>query len=349
MDTSNSRVRQVRSHGEQGKGGNILGIEPHMLPQDYKSQGTLCTKLASYLDVARTQGLLNEQTIVLWPEWIGSPILATGEAQFVYTVKSIGIAIGFLIVSHLPSFIRYWMSAAEKNRIVAAVFRMKAQTMAEVYDAVFSSLARDYVVTMVAGSIVLPAPQIRDGKLVAGAGPLYNVSAIYASDGSIFPNLVLKAFPTADELPFTTPAPVQDLPAFDTVAGRLGVLICADSWYPQAYATLKSRGVDFIAVPSFGAGTPDTWNQPWAGYDGWPCPPDVDPNDIGHITEGQAWFKYAMAGRIGESGAGQGVNVFLRGDLWNAEIEGGRATVVNDGKVIVQNPVMGGSLFNLWL
>jgi hypothetical protein len=349
MDTDNLGVRQVRSHGHDEGQGNILGIEPNMLPLDYQSQETLCAKLASYLDVARTQGLLNEQSIVLWPEWIGSPILATGEAPFIYTSKSVSIAIGFLILSHLSAFIHDWRSATEKNRIVAAVFRTKAQVMAQTYDAVFSSLARDYAVTMAAGSILLPAPKIQDGKLVAGTGPLYNVSAVYAPDGSIFPDLVLKAFPTADELPFTTPAPVQNLPAFDTAVGRLGVLICADSWFPQSYATLKSRGVDFIAVPSFGAGNLNSWNQPWAGYDGWPCPPDVDPNDIGHITEGQAWLKYALAGRIGESGAEQGVNVFLRGDLWNAEIDGGRATVIDDGKVIVQNPVRGGSLFNLWL
>jgi hypothetical protein len=226
---------------------------------------------------------------------------------------------------------------------------MKAPSMAKIYDEVFSSLAKEYAVTMVAGSIVLPEPQILRGKLIAGTGPLYNISAVYAPDGSIHPELVLKAFPTAGELPFTTPAPVQALPAFETPAGRLGVLICADSWFPQAYATLKSRGVNFVAVPSFGAGKPDTWYEPWAGYDGWPCPPDVNPNNIGHITEEEAWLKYAMAGRIGESGAQQGVNVFLRGDLWKAMLDGGRATVIKDGKVTVQQGVTGASLFNLWL
>jgi hypothetical protein len=305
--------------------------------------------LDSYLALALKQGFLNEQTIVIWPEYIGSPLLVTGETQFIYQTKSFVLAVGLLILRHLPSFLSYLFTAKEKNKIFAACFRMKAVSMAQNFDAVFSRLAKDYAVTMVAGSIVLPAPQIRDGKLVAGTGPLYNISAVYAPDGTIYPDLVLKAFPTADELTFTTPAPVQDLPGFDTPAGQLGVLICADSWFPQAYATLKSRDVDFIAVPSFGAGTPATWDQLWTGYDGWPNPPDVDPKDICHITEGQAWLKYALAGRIAESGAGQGVNVFLRGDLWNVDIDGGRATVVNDGKVTVQNPLLGASLFNLWL
>jgi Carbon-nitrogen hydrolase len=339
----------IQVHNSPQGRGNILGIEPHMLPQDYESQESLRAKLDSYLDAARKNGFLNGKTIVLWPEWIGSPLLVAGESKILYQIKSIGLAIGLLILSHPFSFISYWLKAKEKNKVIAAVFRMKAQSMVGNYDEVFSRLAKDYAVTMIAGSIVLPAPQIQDGKLVAGAGPLYNISAVYAPDGTIHPNLVLKAFPTADELPFTTPAPVQNLPAFDTPAGFLGVLICADSWFPQAYATLKSRGVNFVAVPSFGSGKSDTWDERWTGYDGWPNPPDVNPNDIGHITEGQAWLKYAMAGRIGESGAQQGVNVFLRGDLWNVDIDGGCATVVNDGKVTVQNPLRGGSLFNLWL
>jgi predicted amidohydrolase len=339
----------IKVHNSPQGRGNILGIEPNMIPQDYESQESLRAKLDSYLDSARKQGFLNEQTIVLWPEYIGSPLLVTGETQFIYQTKSFALAVSMLILRHLFTFLYFLFTAKEKNKVFAAAFRMKAESMAQNYDAVFSGLAKDYAVTMVAGSIVLPAPQVRDGKLVAGIGPLYNLSAVYAPDGTIYPDLVLKAFPTADELPFTTPAPVQDLPAFDTPAGRLGVLICADSWFPQAYETLKSRVVDFIGVPSFGAGKPDTWDQPWAGYDGWPNPPDVDPNDIGHITEGAAWIKYAMAGRIGESGAGLGVNVFLRGDLWNVDIEGGRATVVNDGTVTVQNPLLGASLFNLWL
>ncbi|HEY63838.1 MAG TPA: hypothetical protein G4O02_04650 [Caldilineae bacterium] len=38
-------------------------------------------------------------------------------------------------------------------------------------------------------------------------------------------------------------------PAFDTPAGRLGVLICADSWYPQACEAMRDHSVEMIAVP----------------------------------------------------------------------------------------------------
>ena len=37
---------------------------------------------------------------------------------------------------------------------------------------------------------------------------------------------------------------------YDTPAGELGVLICADSWYLEPYETLAAQGPDFIVVPN---------------------------------------------------------------------------------------------------
>jgi len=165
----------------------------------------------------------------------------------------------------------------------------------------------------------------------------------------VYPTILRKAFPTSEELPFTTPAPVDDIPAFDTKAGRLGVLICADSWFPDAYARLKNLNVDFMLVPSFEIGSLGSWNQPWQGYNGWPAPADVNPQDVGKLTEGEAWFKYALAGRIAEAGAQHGVNVFLRGALWDQKFDGGRTTVIGDRQVMKETASEGASLNNLWL
>jgi predicted amidohydrolase len=158
---------------------------------------------------------------------------------------------------------------------------------------------------------------------------------------------VRKAFPISIELPFTTPAPVAELPAFDTPAGRLGVLICADSWYPAAYERLRAHGVELIAVPSDGV-TKEAWEGLWRGYDGAPAPADVDPADVGVLTEAQAWRKYALAGRISQAGARCGINVFLRGELWDLGAHGGCATVVG-GAAVIEAKGSGAALLNLWL
>jgi predicted amidohydrolase len=252
-----------------------------------------------------------------------------------------------LIRRHLFGLARAWLSAREPDRIAASLFRVKAPAMARAYQAVFSSLARQYAVTLVGGSIVLPAPQVRDGQVLAGAGPLYNVSAVFGPDGRAAPRLARKVVPTTAEQPFTAPAPVAELPIFETPAGRLGVLICADSWYPAPYQRLQAQAVELVAVPS-SITSAGLWDKPWGGYDGAARPADVDPADVGRLTEGQAWRKYALAGRLGSSGAAHGVNVFLHSALWDLSGDCGQALAVSRGQVL-QSSGAGAALLNVWL
>jgi hypothetical protein len=219
--------------------------------------------------------------------------------------------------------------------------------VAHIYHSAFSRLARTYAVTVVAGSIVLPAPQVREGEVVAGDGPLRSVSAIYRPDGQAHARLVCKAFPTTVELPFVTPARPAAWPSFETPAGRLGVLICADSWYPEPYTFLKSQEVELLAVPSY-LTERGIWDRPWRGYDGGAMPEDVDPGDAGRLTEGQAWRKYALAGRMAQAGARAGLNVFLSGSLWDLGAEGA-SMMAAAGTTPVEAQGGRAALLNLWL
>jgi hypothetical protein len=82
-----------------------------------------------------------------------------------------------------------------------------------------------------------------------------------------------------------------------------------------------------VAVPSF-ISAQGHWERPWGGYDSNPTPEDVDRGDIGKLTEGEAWRKYALAGRMELSGARAGMNVFLRGRFWDLVADGGTALAV---------------------
>jgi hypothetical protein len=256
-------------------------------------------------------------------------------------------ALAPLVRRHLIPFLRAFFSAREKDRVAAALFRARAGAMARAYQSAFSALARRYGVTVVGGSTVLPSPRVVGGQVVPGGGPLYNASAVFTPDGRAMSPVVHKAFPTEQELPFTAAAPVGELPAFDTPAGRLGVLICADSWYPQAYARLREHGVEWLAVPSSGI-TRESWDEPWPGYNGAPPPPDVDLRDVEDLTEGEAWSKYALAGRMALSGARCGVNVFSRGVLWDMGEMGGQAALVA-GSTVFSGARAGAEILNLWL
>lgn len=343
-------LEEIAEYGLNQGRGNLLGIEPYVAPKDYATEETFRIKLDGYMRVAHQRGWLTAQTIVVWPEYIGSWLVAVDEKAPVHRAKTVAAAMQPIVLRHPIQFARHWLYAREKDRAVASIFRFKARDMARTYQSVFAGLAAQYQVTLVAGSIVLADPCIRDGRIVTdSSGPLYNVSVVFRPDGSPYPELVRKVYPISMELPFVTPARANDLPAFDTPAGKLGVLICADAWYPDAYEKMRAHRVELIAVPS-DAGDQAAWTAPWLGYDGAPTPHDVDARDVHTLTLAQAWHKYALAGRLASSGARCGINVFLRGELWDLGVLGGRAKLVAQrGDMLADGKADGAAILNLWV
>ena len=340
-------VQEMAEIGADSGNGNLLGIQPFMRPEDYASAKTLHEKLSDYLQLARQHRWLNEKTVVLFPEYIGTWLVAENESSQVYRAHTINKAMRKMILAHTGQFLRTLFKTKGKDKTKDALFRMKAADMAQSYQRVLASLAEHYRVAIVAGSIVLPTPEIDRSRLKVGDGPLQNVSVLFHPNGRLDRKIVRKVYPIADELPFTAPARPEELPVFITAIGHLGVLICADSWYPECYLALKRQGVERIAVPSYLA--PDgAWERPWQGYDGAAAPADVSPADIRQIRERDAWLKYALAGRLPSARGNCGMNVFLRGKLWDLGSDG-CSIVVHGQNTFVSAAKEGAALLNLWM
>lgn len=324
-------ISQIEQIGEKSDRGNLLGIQPWMEPADYQNGLTFREKLQAYLQTAKDSGLIIPQkTIVILPEYLGTWLVATEETDRVYKVKTIQEALEAVVVNHPINFWKAYRTVPDNvaDKTKYAVFAMKARQMAYDYQLTFDILAAEFEVTIVAGSILLPNPSVKNGKLVISDGPLYNISAVFHPDGRLDPQLVKKVFPIADELPFVCPTNPANVPVFETPSGRLGVLVCADSWNSTVYKTLKNKGATLLAVPSFSAGD-KAWSLPWKGYSGTATPADARA-DIGKLTEGQAWLAHAMAGRATpEAGITKGLNVFLRGNLWDLGTDG-TTIILND-------------------
>jgi hypothetical protein len=99
---------------------------------------------------------------------------------------------------------------------------------------------------------------------------------------------------------------------------------------------------------SYGMGSDEVLKRTWRGYSGWPNPSDVSAGDPGNITEWQAFMKYALPGRLPKSGIPDGVQVSLRGSLWDLGSHG-TTVVVRKGKVRVAPMVDGAQIVNVWL
>ena len=169
---SDLRITLAVNEGQPADRGNLLGIQPELFPADYQSLERLHLKLAAYLQKARDQGLINEKTIVVLPEHIGTWLMLGGEKNELYQATHVKDAMNWLSISNPLQFLRAWISATGDNRMDDAYLRMKAPEMARDYQVLFGGLAKEFGVTLVAGSIALPNPSVRQGHLQVGHGAL---------------------------------------------------------------------------------------------------------------------------------------------------------------------------------
>ena len=339
----------IESYGDSTENGNILGIQAFMTPVDYASEANFKQKIEFYLSEAQKNKLLIlEKTIVVFPEYIGTFLVAANEKESLYKAKTLEEGLQTMVLSNIGKFTKTFVSAPDsvKDKVKYAAFAMKASEMARIYQTVFSELAAKYAVTIVAGSILLPNPSVENGILKINDGLLYNTSMVFDSKGKINQHLIKKAFPTADELSFVCPAKPADIPVFETPVGRMGVLVCADAWFSESYKVLKQKGVDFVVTPSFSNGYKN-WGKKWTGYSGAETPADAKAS-IGKLTLGEAWVKHAMAERAkNEAGVRKGLNVFLQGNIWDLGADG--STIVLDDSAKATQHIGKAALVNLWL
>lgn len=343
---SDLRITLAVNEGQPADRGNLLGIQPELFPGDYQSLERLHLKLAAYLQTARDQGLLNEKTIVVLPEHIGTWLMLSGEKNELYQAPHLKDAMNWLSISNPVQFMRAWISATGDNRMDDAYLRMKAPAMARDYQALFGRLAKEFGVTLVAGSIALPNPSVSQGQLQVGHGALYNASLVFAADGLPQGQPQRQLYPIYDERGFIAPGDENTVSVVNTPAGRLGILIGSDSWYPDNYRKLNEQGAQLIAVPAFVIGH-DTWDRPWRGFKSVSTPTEISlkPEEL---SEGEAWRRLTLISQQPISQATAGMSVFLRGQFWDLG-SAGRSFLSSNGQVFADGDARGARLLNIWL
>jgi predicted amidohydrolase len=326
---------------------SLVGIQPYMLATDYFSQAMFKEKMGIYLREAKKRNLIRTKSIVLFPEYIGTWLVLEGEKHSIAEEATLKDALTIMVASNFFEFGTSILKVGgAKDKAAAAIFRMKARKMAKSYFSTFSELAEEYNTYIAAGSIILPGPGVENGNLVLDIGkPLYNASFIFGPDGKIIGSPILKAFPIESEQPFLSASDPIQIPAFDLPIGKTSLLICADSWYPEAYQTARQEKAEIILVPSYCTGN-GTMDLLWKGYSGYPEPQGTELSDINKITERQAWEKYALPGKIKTTSAQVGMNVFLRGELWDLGTDG-QPLVVKNGELLPVNPAEKAGIWSL--
>jgi nitrilase len=89
-----------------------------------------------------------------------------------------------------------------------------------------------------------------------GGGTLYNTVVVIGPDGSIL-NRHRKLMPTNPERMVWGFGDASGLKAVDTPCGRVGVMICWESYMPLARYALYAQGIDVYVAPTYDSG--DRW------------------------------------------------------------------------------------------
>lgn len=312
---------EVQSIGIDRGQGALLAVQPELMPWHYRSQEEFAAPLAVLLEQAGEAGFLNRKTVVVFPELIGLGLYLADEFPWVARSKTLKEAAMWAMADEkifilATALLKSWDRPYDQA-LFGELMRLKAGRAAEIYQDVFSRLAEQFGVAIVAGSIPLPRPSVQAGRLVPGREhPLdanQNVSALFHPGGAIHPQLAVKRHPTGMEAGrlFIKPQPEAPLLLADVPAGRLAVHVCADTWYPDVWQ--DTQGADLVAVPAYHPGRRQ-WGKAWEGYDHVEDLPGL-PEPAGE-TQAEAWMKHALPGRIAASGAKAGVVSFLRGSLY---------------------------------
>lgn len=134
-----------------------------------------------------------------------------------------------------PEFFMAPLMAANNHLGEAQAIRALAKHSKNLV-AKFSELSISYNINIITGSM----PEMVEGKL-------YNVGYLCRRDGST--ERYEKLHVTPDEVKVWGMQGGNDLKAFDTDCGKIGILICYDSEFPELSRILADEGMDILFVP----------------------------------------------------------------------------------------------------
>ena len=134
-----------------------------------------------------------------------------------------------------PEFFNAPLMAENNHLSTSDAIRKLAKHTATIVEK-FSSLAISYNINIISGSM----PEMKDGRL-------YNVGYLCKRDGTT--ERYEKLHVTPDEAKVWGMQGGNELKTFDTDCGKIGILICYDSEFPELSRILADDGMDILFIP----------------------------------------------------------------------------------------------------
>ncbi|MFW5868062.1 MAG: nitrilase-related carbon-nitrogen hydrolase [Armatimonadota bacterium] len=205
---------------------------------------------AAHMSGRVEEAMAHSPDLIVFPEDIGLPLIALGDADIIAEAGGVEAAIGGMLARH----------SAEAGALVMrhgvspqrALWLLKAPRVREVYHDTFSALAREHEVHIAAGS----APMVLPDR----PGEVFNTACVFDPEGVMHvagTKVNLIPLEAEDGLDFSRGA-VEDYVAVPLPGATIGVIVCADGWDPDIARALVEQGADVLVQVS---ANPEVWTD----------------------------------------------------------------------------------------
>ncbi|HEY8417687.1 MAG TPA: nitrilase-related carbon-nitrogen hydrolase, partial [Limnochordales bacterium] len=226
-----------------------VSIEDYLTEESFRS---LVDRLMSRSALAMPEDV---PRLVVFPEDFASGCTFVGEGDAVRNAAGLRAAVEAVVRRHLPAV----LSRRLRHRVswVRALALHRAADVARLYLDTFSAAARRYGAYVLAGTVLLPE---LDDSLEPRGSEVYNTAFFFGPDGRLV-GTQRKAFliplEGAEGLDLST-GRVEELTAWDTELGRIGVAICLDAFQAPVIQRLAALDLDILLQPS---ANPEPWSE----------------------------------------------------------------------------------------
>ncbi len=250
----------MTEHPEAERTFRAIAVQPKWGASDFLTAHRFRAWMTGQLEAARPHLHPEHPNLVVLTELNGLPLVLRG-GWIAAAPGKFEWAAALLFLHHLPAALPIMLG--EHVSPIRALQLARADGNAALYLKVCQSLAREYGVYLVCGSIPMPRYRLSGGTLVRTGPQLDNQTVILAPDGSLV-GAASKVYLTPDEEAGgmdLSPGVLEELRVFPTPVGDLSVAISLDAFRPEVIARLEARGCTVLLQP-------DANGSPWTGKEG---------------------------------------------------------------------------------
>ncbi|GHG03347.1 carbon-nitrogen hydrolase family protein [Deinococcus piscis] len=239
-----------------------VAVQPQWHVDDFIMPAAFQRWMHTQLRMARPQLAQDRPNLVVLTELNGLPLLLLGGVRAT-TFKS---AARELVLRHWPAVLRLMLT--ERVSAIRALQLHVAQVAVPLYLSVCRDLALSYGVYLCCGSLPMPRYRLEGGEVRRVSGVLTNQAVMFGPDGRLIG--------CADKVHLTppeqaggldlSPGRLDELRAFPTAVGDLGVAISLDAFRADVIDCLREQGCTVLLQP-------DANGISWTADEGLPPDP----------------------------------------------------------------------------